>query len=154
MGNQFLTVAAQQINYRNFNHGITSGLLFHGGACHANQHLRGKSRIINLHVKLEQLIVSLARYPFANQVNAMTHVVQIVHTWNLFYMCFVIYKIRIRLDGGFHSLEVRTFFQFHIHHTAMDTVPTGIVMDKASFTPSMARTATECPMLRPGPKLV
>ena len=23
-----------------------------------------------------------------------------------------------------------------------------------SFTPSMARTATECPMLRPGPKLV
>ena len=72
MGNQFLTVAAQQINYRNFDHGITSGLLFHGGACHANQHLRGKSRIINLHVKLEQLIVSLARYPFANQVNAMT----------------------------------------------------------------------------------
>ena len=52
MGNQFLTVAAQQINYRNFDHGITSGLLFHGGACHANQHLRGKSRIINLHVKL------------------------------------------------------------------------------------------------------
>lgn len=92
MGNQFLTVAAQQINYRNFDHGITSGLLFHGGACHANQHLRGKSRIINLHVKLEQLIVSLARYPFANQVNAMTYVVQIVHTWNLFYMCLVIYK--------------------------------------------------------------
>ena len=105
MGNQFLTVAAQQINYRNFDHGITSGLLFHGGACHANQHLRGKSRIINLHVKLEQLIVSLARYPFANQVNAMTYVVQIVHTWNLFYMCLVIYKIRIRLDGGFHSLD-------------------------------------------------
>ena len=36
-------------------------------------------------------------------------------------MCLVIYKIRIRLDGGFHSLEVRTFLQFHIHHTAMDT---------------------------------
>ena len=72
MRNQFLTVAAQQINYRNFNHGITSGLLFHGGTCHANQHLCGKSRIINLHVKLEQLIMGLARYPFTNQVNAMT----------------------------------------------------------------------------------
>ena len=33
-------------------------------------------------------------------------------------------------------------------------VPTGIVIDSASFTPAMARTATECPMLRPGPKLV
>ena len=65
--------------------------------------------------------MGLARYPFTNQVNAMTHVIQIVHTWNLFYMCLVIYKIRIRLDGGFHSLEVRTFLQFHIHHTAMDT---------------------------------
>ena len=33
-------------------------------------------------------------------------------------------------------------------------VPKGIVMDRASFTPGMAFTATVCPMERPGPKLV
>ena len=33
-------------------------------------------------------------------------------------------------------------------------VPTGIVIESAAFTPSIALTATVCPMLMPGPKLV
>ena len=33
-------------------------------------------------------------------------------------------------------------------------VPVGIVIDRAAFTPSMAFTATVCPILIPGPKLV
>ena len=33
-------------------------------------------------------------------------------------------------------------------------VPVGIVMERAAFTPSIAFTATVCPMLIPGPKFV
>ena len=39
-------------------------------------------------------------------------------------------------------------------HNVWTPVPVGMVMDRAAFTPSMALTATVCPMLMPGPKFV
>jgi len=63
----------------------------------------------------------LSRYTLTYQVNAMTNIIQIVYTRNLNYMSLVIYKIRISFDSSFYSLEVCTFFQFHINHTAMNT---------------------------------
>ena len=61
------------------------------------------------------------RYTLAHQVHTMAHIVQIVHTRNLLYMCFVVHKVWVCFDSSFYRLEIDTFFQFYIHHTAMNT---------------------------------
>jgi len=64
--------------------------------------------------------VGSTRYTLAHQVHAMAHIVQIVYTRNLLHMGFIVHKIWIGLDGSLNRLEVGTFFQLHIHHTAMN----------------------------------
>ena len=121
MCHPFITVARKEVYYRNLNHCVASRLLAHRSAGYTYQHLSRQGRIVDFHIKLEQLVMRLARYTFANQVHAVAYIVQVIHTSYLFHVRFVIHEIRVSLDGCFYLLEVGTFFQFYIHHTAMDS---------------------------------
>ena len=60
------------------------------------------------------------RHTFAHEVHTVTHIVERIYTLHLVHVRFIVHKIRIRLDGRSHRLEVSTLFEFHIHHTAVN----------------------------------
>ena len=52
MSYQLFAVALKHINDRYLNHGVAARLLVHRGACHVHQHLSGKCRVVDAHIKL------------------------------------------------------------------------------------------------------
>lgn len=97
MSNMLFPVAVEKVDNRNLNHCITTRTLAHGSTRTTNKHLGCERRIIYSHVELEKLVLCDTRYALACKVHTMTHVKQIIHTWNLFHMSLIIDKIRVGL---------------------------------------------------------
>ena len=74
----FLTGSWQHIDNWNLWHGVAAWLQTEGGASHVDQYLSSESRVVDAHVELETLILSLARNALANEVHTMAHVLDII----------------------------------------------------------------------------
>ena len=83
MSDKLLSVAWKIVDDRNLNHCIATRLLLHRCASNIYKNLSSKRRVVNLHVVLEQLVVSLARNTLADKVHAMTNIVQVLNALNL-----------------------------------------------------------------------
>jgi hypothetical protein len=73
------TIAGEHIDHRNLNHGVASGLETHRGASHVNQNLTREGRVVDAHVELQALVLSLAAHTLANEIHTMTHVANIIY---------------------------------------------------------------------------
>ena len=102
MGNQFFVLARKQVDDRYFYHRVATGLLFHRGTGHANQYLSRQRRIVDMHVELEQLVLGFSGYAFACQVDAVSHVQQLVYT-------------RYFYDVGFTASMSKAFFRIDVN---------------------------------------
>ena len=60
VSDKFLSVARKIVDDRNLNHSVATWLLLHRCASNIYKNLSSKRRVVNLHVVLEQLVVSLA----------------------------------------------------------------------------------------------
>ena len=60
MTNQLFLVTTKHVNDRNFNHRISTWLLLQGSTSHIHQYLSRQSWVVNLHIKLKQLVMRLA----------------------------------------------------------------------------------------------
>ena len=98
MGNQFFVLARKQVDDRYFYHRVATGLLFHRGTGHANQYLSRQRRIVDMHVELEQLVLGFSGYAFACQVDAVSHVQQLVYTRYFYDVGFIVDEIGIGFE--------------------------------------------------------
>ena len=73
------TIAGEHIDHRNLNHGVASGLETHRGASHVDEYLTREGRVVNAHVELQALVLSLAAYALTNEVHTMTHIANIIY---------------------------------------------------------------------------
>ena len=145
-----LAVSWQIVDDRNLYHRVASRLLTQGGTCHIDKHLCREGWVVYLHIELKQLVVGLAGHTLASEIDTVAYVVEGVHAVHLEHMGLVTGKVRIGLDGLYNLLKHNSTYTMR---RCMPS-PTGIVMERASLTPAFERTQTECPMERPGPKLV
>ena len=77
--NDFLTSAWEHVDHWNLWHGVATWLQTEGCASHVNQNLSGEGRVVDAHVELEALVLSLAGYTLANEVHTMTHILYIIY---------------------------------------------------------------------------
>ena len=120
MCDYLLTVAGKIVNDRNLNHCIGSGLLLHAGTGCIDHHLGCEGWIVDAHVELEELVVCGSTHTLTHQIDTMAHIIEIGHAGHLLNMRLVVHEIRVGLHCGFNRLEIYTFFQFDIHHAAMN----------------------------------
>ena len=59
-------VAWQHVDDGNLNHRVAAWLQAHRGASHVDKHLTCQSRIVNLHVELQTLVLGLTADAFAD----------------------------------------------------------------------------------------
>ena len=83
-----------------FNHRVATRTLLHRGTGGTHQHLTGEGRIVDAHVKLEQLILRRSAHTLARKVHTVTHVDNLVDTGHQVHVRFVRSKVRIGLDGS------------------------------------------------------
>ena len=77
-GDNFLASAGEHVDDWNLGHGVAAWLQTEGGASHVDQYLSSESRVVDAHVELETLVLSLARNALANEVHTMAHVLDII----------------------------------------------------------------------------
>ena len=77
-GDNFLASAGEHVDDWNLGHGVAAWLQTEGGASHVDQYLSSESRVVDAHVELETLVLSLARNALANEVYTMAHVLDII----------------------------------------------------------------------------
>ena len=77
-GDKFLASAGEHVDDWNLWHGVAAWLQTEGGASHVDQYLSSESRVVDAHVELETLVLSLARNALANEVHTMAHVFDII----------------------------------------------------------------------------
>ena len=121
MGNQFFVLARKQVDDRYFYHRVATGLLFHRGTGHANQYLSRQRRIVDMHVELEQLVLGFSGYAFACQVDAVSHVQQLVYTRYFYDVGFIVDEIGIGFDGCGYFRKLVSFLYLYIYHAAVNT---------------------------------
>ena len=76
MPNQFLAAAGKHVDDRDFYHRVATRLLAQGGTCHIDKHLGGKGWIVDTHIELKTLIMSLSRHTGTNEVDAVRYVIE------------------------------------------------------------------------------
>lgn len=69
----------QHVDDRQFNHGVATGLLTHGGTSHIDQYLSSERRVVDAHIEFKTLVLSLSTYTFAHKMYAMTHIANSIH---------------------------------------------------------------------------
>ena len=114
MGNQFFALARKQVDDRYFYHRVATGLLFHRGTGHANQYLSRQRRIVDMHVELEQLVLGFSGYAFACQVDAVSHVQQLVYTRYFYDVGFIVDEIGIGFDGCGYFRKLVSFLYLYM----------------------------------------
>ena len=97
MAYQLLAVAGQKVDYGDFNHGVASGLLTHRCACNVYEHLTCQGRVVDAHVELHALVLSLSANALAHEVYAVAHVLHSVNAVNLHNVSLVACEIRVGL---------------------------------------------------------
>ncbi len=112
-------VAVEQVNERNLNHCIATRLLAHCGTRAAHKHLGCERGIVYSHIELEQLVLCCTRDALACEVDTVPHIKQVIDTRHLFNVCLVIDKVWVGLDGCCHLIEIISFFNLNINHTAV-----------------------------------
>ena len=122
MCDKALTIAWEHIDYRNLNHCVATWLLLERSTCYVYEYLCGKSRVINLHVELEELVVCLTTYALTSEVYAMTNVVKCVNALYLEYVSLVACEVWVSLDCFCNLCKVSTFLKLYINHTTVDTL--------------------------------
>lgn len=90
MSDKVLAVTRQIVNHRNLYHCVASRLLTHGSTCRIDKHLCSERRVVDFHIELKHLIMSLSRDTLACQVDTMTDIIEGVHTLHLEDMSLVI----------------------------------------------------------------
>ena len=123
------TVAGQHVDNRNLDHGVTAGLQAHRGTGYIDQYLSGEGWVVDLHVELEALVLSLSADALAYEVYAVAHVANIVNAGYLEYVGFVAGEVGVCLDGCCHLVELSTVFQLYIYHAAVDAFAQGDMRD-------------------------
>ena len=73
MSYQLFLVAREHVDDWNLNHGVATRLLVHCGTCSVDEHLCCEGRVVDAHVELEVLVVSLAADTLAYEVHAVTY---------------------------------------------------------------------------------
>ena len=60
MTDNLLAVASEHVDNGYLGHGVATGLQTHGCASHIDKHLGGEGRVVDAHIELETLVLSLA----------------------------------------------------------------------------------------------
>ena len=118
-------ITRQHVDDRNLHHRVATGLQTHRGTCYIHQYLTCEGRVVDAHIELQTLVLSLTADTLTYKVHAMTHITYIVNTLYLEHVCLVAGEIRISLDGSSHLFELSTLFELYIDHTAVDTLAKG-----------------------------
>lgn len=121
MSHVLIAASCKEINHRNLNHCVATRLLQHCSTCHAYKNLAGKSRIVDLHIKLKELVLSLSADTLAHKVYSMTHILELVNRLYLHYMGLIIYKVWICLDCVCNILKLIAVKEFNVNHTSVDS---------------------------------
>ena len=120
MTNQFLSVAREHVDDGDLHHRVAAWLQAHRSAGHVYQHLTRQSGVVDAHIELHTLVGGLARDTLANKVHTMAHVAHSINAVYSKHMGLVVGEIWVSLDVLGHLFQSRTFFEFHIHHAAVD----------------------------------
>ena len=122
MCDKALTIAWEHIDNRNLNHCVATRLLLERSTCYVDEYLCSKSRVVNLHVELEELVVCLTRNTLTSEVYAMTNIIECVNALYLEYVCLITCEVWVSLDSLCNLSKVSTFLKLYIYHTAVDTL--------------------------------
>ena len=118
-------ITGEHVDDRNLDHRVATGLQAHGGTGYIDEYLTRQGGVVDTHVELQALILRLTADTLADEVHAVTHITHIIDTGDLEHVRLVRGEVGVGLDGGSHLVEFGTILEFHIHHTAMDTLTPG-----------------------------
>ena len=99
MCNQVLTLAWEVVDNRYLNHSVGCRLLLHGSTSYVDEHLSSEGWVVNLHIKLEELVVGLATDTLTSEVYTMTNIVESINALYLEYVCLVACEVWVSLDS-------------------------------------------------------
>ena len=125
MLNQVGTIAWQHVDDRNLNHRVAAWLQTHRGTSHVNQNLTSQCRIVNLHIELHALVLSLSADTLADEVHTVTHIANVIDALYLEDVSLIVSKVGVCLDVLGDLLQCEAIFQLNINHTTMDAFAQG-----------------------------
>ena len=111
MSHKVFALSVEEVYDRHFDKCVTARLLAHCRAGGANKYLSREGRVVNVHVKLEKLVLGLSAHPLAGKVYPVSHVNHIIHACHLLHMGFVVHEIGVGLYGVLNGFEICAFFQ-------------------------------------------
>ena len=76
-------VAWEQVDWRYLYHCVATWLLLEHGSCRSHKYLTCQGWVVDRHVELEVLVLSLAGNTLSHEVNAVTYVVEGINRVNL-----------------------------------------------------------------------
>ena len=82
MADEVFAVAGEEVDDGDFNHRVGSGGETHGGACDTDKELCGERGVVDGHVEFETLVLGLAGNAFANHVDTVAHILDIINALN------------------------------------------------------------------------
>ena len=121
VSDKVFSVAIEKVDHRYLNHGVATGLLTHRRARRTDKHLTGQCRVVDTHIELKQLILSLARNALASHIDTVAHILEFVDTWHLDNVSLIVDKVSVGLNRSRHLIEIVAIFKLNVDHATMDT---------------------------------
>jgi len=114
------TVAREEVDWRNLDHGVAARALAEHGARAADENLTCEGWVVDLHGEAEILVGRGARHAVADEVDAMADIVESLDARDLDDVCLVVGEVVVGLDGCGNVIEFITVFELDVDHAAVD----------------------------------